>query len=457
MSVVEIATPAEAAALAVPYSVRLAARSSTRAAELRHEALRQEAARQEAARQERRAYARRTARELEWLRGARLRHGPGVSLVDLSEGGALLDADVPLKPGARLVLELEGEGGHLKVPLSVLRSHVARLQGEVMIYRGACAFNAPVDLAVLLSAPPGREPREEFAGVDTAFTHLIERLRTGSCATRADAAVAVKLAAGEVLQILESLQTRVIASGLDAYTRGVGDLLAGVLPELHRGTDAEALATFVDERVQRLMAGDKYASLPSAAQARESQARLVRTASLLKELVQHLQAAGSSEPSRADACETDSAASEPDPAVPVLPTDSGLATAWQRIVVRYREGRLLKGFTQDFHPSRGHFSLWPSIAASRRERVIVPFSRLKAVFFVRDFQGNPRHVDRDDAEMSRAGRRVEVTFVDNEVIRGTTLSYRPDGFGFFVSPADAASNNQRVFVVSAALRHVRFP
>jgi hypothetical protein len=82
---------------------------------------------------------------------------------------------------------------------------------------------------------------------------------------------------------------------------------------------------------------------------------------------------------------------------------------------------------------------------------------LKAVFFVRDFDGNPAYIDRDVGGGAAAGRRVEVTFVDNEVVRGTTLSYRPDGYGFFVVPADPQANNQRIFVVSGALRHVRFP
>jgi hypothetical protein len=41
-----------------------------------------------------------------------------------------------------------------------------------------------------------------------------------------------------------------------------------------------------------------------------------------------------------------------------------------------------------------------------------------------------------------------VTFADGEAILGTTLNYRPDGQGFFVSPADPGTNNTRIFVVS---------
>lgn len=132
--------------------------------------------------------------------------------------------------------------------------------------------------------------------------------------------------------------------------------------------------------------------------------------------------------------------------------------AWQKIVVRYRDGATLKGYTLDFHPSRGHFSLWPSVNAARNERVIVPLTRLKALFFVKDFAGDPtRSKQRDFSEAAVPGRRIEVTFVDREVIRGTTFSYRPEGSGFFVTPFDAAGNNLRIFVVTAAVLHVRFP
>ena len=130
---------------------------------------------------------------------------------------------------------------------------------------------------------------------------------------------------------------------------------------------------------------------------------------------------------------------------------------WQKIVVRYRDGALLKGYTLDFHPSRGHFSLWPTINATANERVLVPHSRLKAVFFVKDFDGNPDHVTPSGTNDAPAGRKIEVTFLEGEVIKGTTLSYRPDGSGFFLIPTDSRGNNLRIFVVGGAVQHVRFP
>ncbi|HEU4938609.1 MAG TPA: PilZ domain-containing protein [Vicinamibacterales bacterium] len=140
-----------------------------------------------------------------------------------------------------------------------------------------------------------------------------------------------------------------------------------------------------------------------------------------------------------------------------VPVEAPPALGWQKIVVRYTEGQLLKGYTHDFNPARSQFSLSPSPLATPQDRVIVSLARLKGVFFVRDFAGNPAYVERTDTGHPQHGRRIEVTLLDNEVIAGRTLNYRPDGYGFFVMPADPLANNIRVFVVATAVRQVRFP
>src|SRR6478609_3065660 len=76
---------------------------------------------------DRRAHVRLAASDLPWIRLSRLRHGPAVSLIDLSVGGALLEAEVPLRPGARLTLELAGHAGEepTMAPMRVLRCEIA--------------------------------------------------------------------------------------------------------------------------------------------------------------------------------------------------------------------------------------------------------------------------------------------------------------------------------------------
>ena len=128
-----------------------------------------------------------------------------------------------------------------------------------------------------------------------------------------------------------------------------------------------------------------------------------------------------------------------------------------KIVVRYADGRTVKGHTQDFAPNKPQFHLFPAAAGPSGEAVTVLVKELKAVFFVKDFEGNPQYKEQKQfAEGARpSGRKVEVTFADGEVLVGSTMGYDPQRPGFFLFPADHETNNLRVFVVSAAASKVR--
>lgn len=142
---------------------------------------------------------------------------------------------------------------------------------------------------------------------------------------------------------------------------------------------------------------------------------------------------------------------------PAVPNDlDHLPPGWNKLVVRYLDGKLLKGVSHDFHPSRGHFHLCEVMGGLSGPPMLVPMAQLKAVFVVKDFNGNASYQERKSFDGALAGRRIEVTFLDGEVLFGTTLTYRPDGHGFFVTPADPRANNERVFVVPTAVRHFRY-
>jgi len=148
---------------------------------------------------------------------------------------------------------------------------------------------------------------------------------------------------------------------------------------------------------------------------------------------------------------------EPSRLAPVnLSTDAQASAGWNKIVVRYLDGRLLKGFCQDFHTARPTFHVSAAMSGLDARPVLVPMHQLKAVFFVRDFNGDPGHVEQRTFDHGLRGRRIEVTFLDDEVLVGSTLGYRPDGSGFFMTPADGQGNNLRVFIQPAAVRHIRY-
>ena len=130
-------------------------------------------------------------------------------------------------------------------------------------------------------------------------------------------------------------------------------------------------------------------------------------------------------------------------------------SAANSVVVRFRDGRMLKGTTRDFLPAKGMFHLHP---VDSGEAVEVMVQDLKAVFFVRRLGGDPAYNEYKDLPEQRVaslGKKIGVVFEDGEILAGYTHSYNPSNPGFFVTPVDPKSNNIRVFVVRDSVREVK--
>jgi PilZ domain len=136
----------------------------------------------------------------------------------------------------------------------------------------------------------------------------------------------------------------------------------------------------------------------------------------------------------------------------VVPS-TGASGAWQKVVARFRDGHLVRGYTADFHPSKPQLHL--STEPHSSDTLFLKLSQLKALFFVRDFVGDQMRVERHDFGATPQGRKVAVTFHDGEILLGSTLGYKGEGHGFFVHPADPRSNNLRVFVAPGSTREVK--
>lgn len=128
-----------------------------------------------------------------------------------------------------------------------------------------------------------------------------------------------------------------------------------------------------------------------------------------------------------------------------------------KVVFRYQDGRIVKGFTADFSPNKDTFHVTP-VEPPNTRAAEVHVGDLKAVFFVKDFTGHPEHKKSNEFDKSRPiiGRKIKVSFKDGETLVGTTQGYQPNRPGFFVVPADPESNNERCFVVLAATKDVVF-
>jgi hypothetical protein len=123
------------------------------------------------------------------------------------------------------------------------------------------------------------------------------------------------------------------------------------------------------------------------------------------------------------------------------------------VVAHSRDGSLLKGTTSDFFPTKETFHVVDKGTGKTKE---VRVSELKAVFFVKTYDGNKDRGSRRKIERKGLGRKIMVNFKDGEIILGYATSYSSEAVGFFVFPSDPDDNNDRIFVVNAATNEVRF-
>lgn len=129
-----------------------------------------------------------------------------------------------------------------------------------------------------------------------------------------------------------------------------------------------------------------------------------------------------------------------------------------KVVARFTDGRLLKGFTTDFVPAKESFHVTEAGAPAGSKPVQLQTKELKALFFVKDLAGDPKHQERNEFDPAHpvAGRKIKVVFKDGETLVGTTQAYQPGRPGFFLIPADTESNIERCYIITAATQDVSF-
>jgi hypothetical protein len=123
------------------------------------------------------------------------------------------------------------------------------------------------------------------------------------------------------------------------------------------------------------------------------------------------------------------------------------------VVLHFTDGVIRKGTTEDFFPNKPSFHFKD---VEHTNVQVIPIIALKAVFFVKTFEGKPEYDERHDVDRAGFGRKIRITYKDGEIQDGYTQGYSPDRQGFFVFPADPESNNDRIFVVSGATDTIEF-
>lgn len=124
----------------------------------------------------------------------------------------------------------------------------------------------------------------------------------------------------------------------------------------------------------------------------------------------------------------------------------------EKVIAHLLDGTLVKGETTNFYPRRAKFDLSDANGLNHKLHV----SELKALFFVRNLNGGGDYHERKGFFTEEGkGSKVLVEFFDGELLFGYTLNYTGRGNGFFMTPGDPDSNNDKVFVVLSSTKRVK--
>jgi hypothetical protein len=103
---------------------------------------------------ERRLAPRRAPAGDEPLARARMRAGRELTVVDLSNSGALVEGTARLLPGTHVDVHLVTKDGRTLVRSRVVRAHVCHVDAVLVRYRGALAFERAIDTSAVEYAVP---------------------------------------------------------------------------------------------------------------------------------------------------------------------------------------------------------------------------------------------------------------------------------------------------------------
>lgn len=126
-----------------------------------------------------------------------------------------------------------------------------------------------------------------------------------------------------------------------------------------------------------------------------------------------------------------------------------------QVVARFLDGRLIKGTSLDVAPGKPECH----IRTADRQMVEVQLADLKALYFVKSFEGDPAHeyaTEPADGDPRLTGsHRVTIRFQDGERLEALANRYPPLGQFFFVLPVDGSGNTLRVLVNRNAITEIR--
>jgi len=132
-----------------------------------------------------------------------------------------------------------------------------------------------------------------------------------------------------------------------------------------------------------------------------------------------------------------------------------------KVILRFIDGKMLKGYIRDLKIAEEYLYLEDESAHQLKVRL----KELKAIFYVKKFEGERGHQEKKAFSGTRpSSRRVFVKFKDGETIMGNMEGEIPWEKGFFLEsmkekaftivPVDEDSNNTKILVITTSVLDV---
>ena len=123
-----------------------------------------------------------------------------------------------------------------------------------------------------------------------------------------------------------------------------------------------------------------------------------------------------------------------------------------KVVVRLKDKTLLKGKISNFSTLHDFFQL----ELLNGDSVIVNIDKIKAMFFVKSFEGNKQYNYKYEDKLLWAGDKITLKFNDGEKIVGYAQHSDFTPKGYFITPADVNGNNTYVFASRSAIDNMSY-
>lgn len=127
-------------------------------------------------------------------------------------------------------------------------------------------------------------------------------------------------------------------------------------------------------------------------------------------------------------------------------------------MAHYLTKEVRKGVAYDFSSESPMLHLVEYSGAGEKAVHKINLSLVKAIFFVKDHEGNSIYKEKNEFEPGKTvyGKKIAVDFHDGETIVGYSISNPVMKKRFFMVPVDANGNNTKIFINTDTIKDLKY-